>query len=73
MSGRLDARLRYAVAGEPGAWRYVGQATYTDDATGATVEHDWVRMARVSDPTRETWVDPGTVSALPVQLVDDVA
>lgn len=68
---RLDARLRYAVAGESGAWRYVGQASYVDD-DGRVVEHDWVRMARVSDPTQETWVDACSVSRLPIQLAEDV-
>lgn len=66
---RLDARLRYAVAGRDGAWRYVGQATYVDD-DGREVEHDWARMVRVSDPSAEEWVDPAGVTRLVDQVVD---
>ena len=73
MTAPLAGTARYAVDGESGAWRYVGQATYVDDATGETVEHDWVRMVRVGDPTHEEWVDPSSVTRLPVQLADDVA
>lgn len=68
---RLDARLRYTVAGESGAWRYVGQATYLDD-DGRTVEHDDVRMAAVGGDRREVWVPRAQVTPL-VRLVDGAA
>lgn len=60
----LDPRARYTLAGEPGEWRYVGQATYLDD-DGREVEHDHVRMAQVRDGlVVEAWVDPGEVTGI---------
>lgn len=50
----LSGTARYLVADEPGAWRYVGQATYVED-DGREVEHDHVRMAQVGTD-REVWV-----------------
>ena len=64
-AARLDARLRFAVDGLPGVWRFLGQATYADD-DGRTVEHDWLRMAPVGDPGGEEWVAPERVR--PVHL-----
>lgn len=60
VTARPDARDRYTVAGQTGVWRYVGQATYVDDA-GRTVEHDHVRMAPVGVDGPEVWVAPGDV------------
>jgi len=50
---------RYTLAGRPGAWRYLGQATYVDEHTGAEVEHDHVRMMRGDE---EVWVDPREIT-----------
>lgn len=58
MSAGLSRLARYVVAGEPGTWRYAGQATYVDEGTGAAVEHDHVRMVQGA---REVWVPPGEV------------
>lgn len=58
---RLDARARYAVAGESGVWRYVGQAAYVDD-DGRAVEHDYVRMALVGHDGHEVWCPSGDVT-----------
>lgn len=60
---RLDATARYAVAGERGVWRYVGQATYLDDH-GRTVDHDHVRMALAGRLDVEVWCSPGDVTRL---------
>lgn len=54
MSAPLAGTARYLVDGEPGAWRYVGQATYVDD-DGRDVEHDHVRMREIGGD-REVWV-----------------
>lgn len=54
MSAPLSATARHYVHGEPGAWRYVGQATYVDD-DGREVEHNHVRMREVGGD-REVWV-----------------
>jgi hypothetical protein len=62
MSARpVAGGLRYGVAGEPGAWRYLGQATYRDDHTGAEVEHDWWLMR--DDAGRVIAVDPTEVTS----------
>lgn len=60
---RLSATARYAVTGEPGAWRYVGQATYAEEPHGREVDHDYVRMVEVGGD-REVWVDPGECTRL---------
>jgi hypothetical protein len=71
---RLSGTALYAVRGEEGPWRYVGQATYVDDA-GRTVEHDYVRM--VQDDS-EVWVAPDDVTerpvvSMPLHLADGAA
>lgn len=53
--------FRYGVTGEPGAWRYLGQATYADEQ-GRDVEHDWWLMA--DDAGRVIAVDPGEISGV---------
>lgn len=58
---RLSATARYAVAGESGTWRYVGQATYAEEPHGREVDHDYVRMVEVGGD-REVWVEPGDVT-----------
>jgi hypothetical protein len=61
----LGARYRYALAGEPGLWRYVGQAWYVDESTGERVEHDHVRMAQVRDGEPfEVWVSLDDVTGV---------
>jgi hypothetical protein len=59
MSARpVAGGLRYGVAGEPGAWSYVGQATY-DDGHGVA-EHDWWLMR--SDAGEVIAVDPAEIT-----------
>lgn len=60
MSARpVAGGIRYGVAGEPGAWRYLGQATYADDQ-GHEVEHDWWLMR--DDAGRVIAVDPAEIT-----------
>lgn len=53
--------LRYGIAGESGAWRYLGQATYADDL-GREVEHDWW-LVQAEDGRVEA-VDPAEVTGV---------
>lgn len=66
MTGPMDPAARYTLAGEPGAWRFVGQAFYVDD-DGRRVEHDWLRMVRrdvSTGATFEVWVDPAAITGV---------
>jgi hypothetical protein len=69
---RFHARGVYAIAGESGPWKYLGQATYLDD-DGREVEHDWVRMVQ---DDREHWCPPDAVrelqvDAMPLHVIAD--
>lgn len=65
MSAAYDPAARYALLGEDGAWRYVGQAWFVDD-DGRRVEHDHVRMVqRTPDgETLERWVAPSEITGV---------